>query len=137
MLDPSLFVSMLQRQVKARLRTYNRLIPPLEQMPDLAVSEVIVSRVSKLQVLHDLRKRRYSNFLQQMNMIFHQHISIEFRAISVLHLFKQRQVALAVQIVVENDFPMISTTDDVIKSSRENESEISELQPANSTSLAE
>jgi len=31
--------------------------------------------------------------------------------------FKQRQVALAVRIVVKNYFTMIATTDDVIKSS--------------------
>ncbi len=87
-------------------------------MPNLSVPMVIISRIAKLQVLHDLGKRDSSNLYQQMDVISHQYAGIEFPAVFGPHLLEQQKVALTVNVVVENQMPLVSTTDDVIKSSR-------------------
>lgn len=99
--------------------TQNGFVPALKEMPNLSIPPVIVSGIAKLQVLHDLGKRYSSNLRQQMDVIPHQYVGIQLPAVSGLYLLEQRKVSLTVSIIVENHLTLVSTTDDVIKSSRE------------------
>ena len=93
----------------------NRFIPALEEMADGPVGLVEVHRVALIDPLQNLRKRRFAGLDQKMDVVAHEHVSIQSVMIAVLVDGEELNEFLIVSGVFEDLLSLVSARDDVIE----------------------
>jgi hypothetical protein len=97
--------------------TQDGLVAPLKQMADCSVAPVVQLRVAKLYPLHDLGKKDRSGFQKQVDVVGHQHISIERKAAALAVVLHSLEIAQSVSLILKNLPSLIAPDNDVIKGS--------------------
>jgi hypothetical protein len=93
-------------------------ISALKQMTDSIISCIYVTRIAEAQILHDLRKRKRTNFYEQMDMICHQTESMNAVPISFNAFLQQEIKTVAVFTGGKDILPAISAKHNMIKCAR-------------------
>ena len=94
----------------------DRLMSSLKNMPDPAITAVIILTVAGQDPLHCAAKSFILAFDQQVQVVRHQTIGIEVETRPLLLFGKQREKPLMVVAGMKNVPPVIATGDHMIKS---------------------
>src|SRR5688572_7760604 len=97
---------------------HNGLVAALKQMSYFFVFPVEISRVPQLEPLHDLAQWSLAGFDQQVNVVAHQHVSINVRAVSLPVLFQSLQIVFPVCVATEYHLALIAPANHMVKCSR-------------------
>ena len=76
--------------------TDNGFIASLKEVPPAPIVQIVMACISKLQALHDFRKRRLLDFDQQMNVGGHKDIRVEEEGITAFVLFQEPKIELVI-----------------------------------------
>ena len=93
----------------------DRLVAALKQVADLAVAAVEYLGVASLDPLHDLGQSNALGLDQDVDVVGHQDISMEPKAVALAIVLDALEVALAVVIVVEGLLALVAAHDDVVE----------------------
>jgi len=87
-------------------------------MPYFIVFPVVISRVPELQPLHDLGQRNLARLDQQMNVIAHEHVGINVKAVSLTVFFESFQIVFPIRVAAKDRLALIAPTNRMIKRPR-------------------
>lgn len=94
-------------------------IATLKQMTNRLVLAVEVERVALLQPLHQLGQRRLACFEKQVDVIPHQHVGVQPKAVPVLIPAEQFKLAAAVKIGAKDLLALVAAGNHMVESTRE------------------
>ena len=98
------------------LITYDRLVPPLKEMPYLPISPVKILGVSKQKRLHNLAQRDPFDLQKKVDVVFHQCIGIETKGKSGFTIGKVGKESLQVLLIPKYPLPAVPSADHMVKS---------------------
>jgi hypothetical protein len=96
--------------------TEDGLVPTLEEVTPGPIFKIVMAGISKLQTLHDFRKRGVLDFNQKMNVGGHKHVGVEEEGIPLLVFFQEPQIEFIILRGFENLCAPVPPGDDVVKS---------------------
>ncbi len=88
--------------------TENGLVPPLKEVTPGPIFQIVTAGITKLQALHDFRKRGLLDLDQKMNVGRHKDIGVEKEGITLLVFFQEPQIEFVVLSGFENLCALVS-----------------------------
>jgi len=102
------------RQILIRL-TENRLVAALQQVPDLAISPIVILAIPVQQPVHDAANWVLLALDQQVNMVRHETVSIEIERKPSFLRFQQSEQLRIILVRTKDVLPIVAASDYVIE----------------------
>jgi hypothetical protein len=80
------------------------------------VFTVIIPGIGELEPLHDLGQRDLPTLHKKVNMVCHEHIRIQGKAVPFPVVFQAIQVVSPIRIAVKDSLTLVASADDMIES---------------------
>ena len=94
----------------------NRLVASLKQVAHRAMATVVSLGVGELDRLHDFGKRYLLGLQQQVHVVGHQNVCVDYETAALPVMLETLKIRRAVLVITKNYLPLIAPYDDMIES---------------------
>ena len=92
----------------------NAFISSLVQVSDPIMPSIVITGISDIELAHEFGKVPKRCFDQEVKMVVHKDIRVEFNSIDIQRLSEYLEKARSISVILEDYLPFVSATSDMV-----------------------